>query len=278
MAVTDVFLAALIDHLRRRGLDVLSLDDGLARLAAGDVRPFVCLTFDDGYRDNYEVAFPVLRRLGAPAAIFLATGLVDRTSPMWWHPLERAFGGGSRSGTKEGAARQRAHDGWATRFRAADRDGVVRLLEEVSACEPGFRAEEAYDSALDWTMIREMAASGLVTFGAHTVSHPMLATLSGADLAREVRSSRDRCAAMLGAPPDYFAYPFGQPHEIGAEAPGHVAAAGFSAAFTTTAATLRDRNTGDRFRLPRIMLTRRSQNLASIDAYVSGLTETIKGV
>jgi len=274
MAVTDLFLGDLIDHARHRGLDVLSLDDGMARLADRDTRPFVCLTFDDGYRDNYEVAFPVLRRHGAPAAIFLATGLVDRTSPMWWHPLERAFPGGG-AGT---AGRARAHDGWSVRFRATDRDGVVRLVDEVAARVPGFRAAEAYDNALDWGMIREMSASGLVTFGAHTVSHPLLAGLSGAGLAREIEASRDRCAAMLGHAPRYFAYPFGQPHEIGVEAPGAVAAAGFAAAFTTTAATLRERNTADPFRLPRIMLTRRSQNLASVDAYVSGLTEAIKGV
>lgn len=272
MHIDDVFFSDLIDHIRRRGLEIISLDEAMARLAQRDFRPFVCLTFDDGYRDNYEVAFPVLRRHGAPAAIFLATGLIDRTAPMWWHPLERAFTDRDRRGGSHAMA------AWAARFRAADAAAKVRLVEEVARAEPGFRPEEAYDSALDWAMIREMAASGLVTFGAHTVTHPLLAGLSGPALAAEIETSRDRCADMLGAPPRYFAYPFGQPHEVGAEAPRAVARAGFAAAFTTTPTTLRERTVGDHFRLPRIMLTRRSQNRASVDAYLSGLTEVMKGV
>jgi peptidoglycan/xylan/chitin deacetylase (PgdA/CDA1 family) len=268
MAVTDRFLGDLIDHVRARGLEIVSLDEGMARFEARDRRPFVCLTFDDGYRDNYEVAFPVLRRHGAPAAIFLATGLIDRTAPMWWHPLERAF---SSRGSAGAAV-------WAERFRAADAGETVRLVDELAGIEPGFRPGEAYDSALDWSMVREMAASGLVTFGAHTVTHPLLAGLASPALTTEIEASRDRCAAMLGTPPRYFAYPFGQPHEVGPEAPLAVARAGFAAAFTTTPTTLRERTSGDCFLLPRIMLTRRSQNLASIDAYVSGLTEAIKGV
>jgi peptidoglycan/xylan/chitin deacetylase (PgdA/CDA1 family) len=279
MAVTDRFLGDLIDHVRSRGLEILSLDDAITRLDQRDFRPFLCLTFDDGYRDNYEVAFPVLRRHGAPAAIFLATGLIDRTSPMWWHPLERAFAGPGAAGTfRSRAERAGAWAEWTARFRASEGAETIRLMDELACRHPEFHPADAFDGALDATMIREMAASGLVTFGAHTVTHPLLARLSGPSLAREIEGARDRCAALLGEAPRYFAYPFGQPDEVGPEAPAAVARAGFAAAFTTTAATLKERNTGDRYRLPRIMLTRRSQNLASIDAYVSGLTEAIKGV
>lgn len=290
MAVTDRFLSDLIDHVRGRNVPIIGLDEAMARLEAREFRPFLCLTFDDGYRDNGEVAFPVLRRHAAPATIFLATGVIDRTSPMWWHPLERAFapdgclrgegadpGAGKRAG-KRRAARFREQAAWAERFRQAAPGDLERLLTDLAACEPGFRPAEAFDSALDWPSIREMAASGLVTFGAHTVTHPLLARLTGDALAREIEGARDRCTAMLGVAPKYFAYPFGQPHEVGAEAPLAVARAGFAAAFTTTPSTLKERSVGDRFRLPRIMLTRRSQNLASVDAYLSGLTEAIKGV
>ena len=285
MAVTDVFLGDLIKHARSRGIEILSLEQCLARIEASDRRPFICLTFDDGYRDNYDVAFPVLRDLSAPAAIFLATALLDQTSPMWWHPLERAlkssntFGCGDRWTTLTSEAdRQGAYHHWANRFRALNLDGKIGLVDELAACNPHFRRSEAYDSAMTWDMVREMAASGLVTFGGHTVTHPVLATVSTADATHEIAASGDRCTEMIGQPTKYFAYPFGQPDEVGAQAPRIVAEKGFAAAFTTTAATLRPRNTVDRFRLPRIMLTAKSQNLAAIDAYVSGLTEIAKGV
>jgi peptidoglycan/xylan/chitin deacetylase (PgdA/CDA1 family) len=279
MAVTDVFLSQLIDHLRAQGVEILSLDEAMARLAQADFRPFVCLTFDDGYRDNYEVAFPVLRRHGAPAAIFLATGLIDQTSPMWWHPLELAFAARQRAApARERAADARRHAGESRRLQAADAGERARLMRDLALRDPGFRPADAFGQTLDWAMIREMSASGLVTFGAHTVSHPLLATLSEQALTAEIEGARNRIAEMLGAPPRFFAYPYGQPDEVGDGAPRAVAEAGFAAAFTTTPATLAGRTTGDPFRLPRIMLARRSQNLASVDAYVSGLTEVIKGV
>ena len=290
MAVTDRFLSDLIDHVRGRNVPIVSLDEAMARLDAREFRPFLCLTFDDGYRDNGEVAFPVLRRHAAPATIFLTTGVIDRTNPMWWHPLERAFarddrasgkgaGKGTGKRTSRGrAARLREQAAWAERFRQADPGDMRQLLADLAGREPGFRPAEAFDNALDWPSIRAMAASRLVTFGAHTVTHPLLARLTGDALAWEIEGARDRCTAMLGVAPKYFAYPFGQPHEVGSEAPQAVARAGFAAAFTTTPSTLKERSVGDRFRLPRIMLTRRSQSFAAVDAYLSGLTEAIKGV
>ena len=65
-------------QLLRRKFNVLSLSEGLDRLRNGTLPPYsLCLTFDDGYRDNYEVALPILERLGLPATFFVATGFID---------------------------------------------------------------------------------------------------------------------------------------------------------------------------------------------------------
>lgn len=285
MAITDTFLDTLLDHAKHRNIEVVSLDECMLRLYAGDPSKFLCLTFDDGYRDNYDVAFPILRKHGAPAAIFLATALLDRKSPMWWHPLERAislsdeFGlRSNRDALRTAADRQRAYGKWASYFRALDLAGRFELVDELATSNPFFRKSDAFGSALKWDMVREMAASGLVTFGAHTATHPVMANLTEAELIAEVETSRDRCNEMIGSRTKYFAYPFGQPHETGAQAPKVVERAGFTAAFTTTASTLRPSNSKDLFRLPRIMLTRRTQDIASVNAYISGLTELIKRV
>lgn len=285
MAVTDAFLDDLLKSTKQRGIDVISLDECLRRIASKDFSPFLCLTFDDGYRDNYEVAYPVLLKHRAPATIFLATALLDRTSPMWWHPLEQAisaseeFGlGSNRKALRTAADRRREYTKWADAFRALDLAGRIQLVNELAASNPHFRLSDAFESALEWGMVKEMASSGLVTFGAHTATHPVMAHLSAAELISEVEISRDRCTEMIGSEVRYFAYPFGQPHETGALAPSIVAQSGFAAAFTTTAATLRAGNSKDRFRLPRIMLTRRTQNVAAVGAYMSGLTELIKGI
>lgn len=285
MAVTDIFLDALLHHARHRNIAIIGLDECLARLRASDFSPYLCLTFDDGYRDNFEVAYPILRKYQAPAAIFLATALLDHTSPMWWHPLERAISMSrdfglktERDALKTEADRRRAYGKWAFRFRAADPAERLDLLNKLAAFNPHFRVSDAFDSVLEWDMVREMAASGLVEFGAHTATHPVMAHLTEAELIAEVGRSRDRCTEMIGSKPKYFAYPFGQPQEIGLLAPEVVERAGFAAAFTTTASTLRASNSKSCFRLPRIMLTRRTQRISTVNAYTSGLTELIRSV
>jgi len=90
MAIRCEFLERMIVDLRRRGIALVSLSEAL-KLATGAPRPFIALTFDDGYRDNYEVAYPILKKFDVPFAIFLTTGLIDRTLPMWWHVLEHVI-------------------------------------------------------------------------------------------------------------------------------------------------------------------------------------------
>ncbi|WP_187278660.1 polysaccharide deacetylase family protein [Methylobacterium sp. WL64] len=283
MAVTDVFLDALLDHAKHRRIDVISLDECVARLKVNDYSPFLCLTFDDGYRDNYDIAYPVLRKHDVPAAIFLATALLDRTGPMWWHPLERAisisteFGlGTDRQALKTPLDRRIAYDKWASYFRASDLSENVKLVHELAASNQHFLISDAFENALEWGMVKEMTDSGLITFGAHTVTHPVMANLSENKAIAEVVISRDRVAEMTGSRTKYFAYPFGQPHETGAQAHRIVAEADFAAAFTTTPATLKASNSKYRFHLPRIMLTQETQNIGCVNAYISGLTELIK--
>ena len=90
MAIRGEFLERMIVGLRRQGVALVSLKEAL-KLAVAPDQPFIALTFDDGYRDNYEVAFPILKKFDVPFAIFITTGLIDRTFPMWWHVLEHVI-------------------------------------------------------------------------------------------------------------------------------------------------------------------------------------------
>ena len=50
---------------------------------------WVCLTFDDGYHDNYAIAYPLLKKMGIPFAIYVTTGIIDNQQEMWWYPNEK---------------------------------------------------------------------------------------------------------------------------------------------------------------------------------------------
>ena len=91
LEVTPGFLEAALLTLRRMDLETISLDEMHARLTGGDSRSrFVCITFDDGYRDNLEWAYPILKRRRVPFAIYVTSEVPDRRGCLWWRTIEHA--------------------------------------------------------------------------------------------------------------------------------------------------------------------------------------------
>jgi peptidoglycan/xylan/chitin deacetylase (PgdA/CDA1 family) len=88
LMISASFLEALIIDLRRRGFDLVSLEDAVKRLEYGSSQPFVAFTLDDGYADNFAVAYPIFSRHQVPFTVFVTTGFIDRTVPVWWVALE----------------------------------------------------------------------------------------------------------------------------------------------------------------------------------------------
>src|SRR5262245_48483867 len=99
LEVTPRFLTRVCKLLARSGVDVISLDEMHRRLTERDFgRRFVCLTFDDGYRDNLEFAYPILREAGFPFAVYVPTSFPDRLGDLWWLVLEAVIGKRERIG------------------------------------------------------------------------------------------------------------------------------------------------------------------------------------
>src|SRR5262245_19607510 len=90
ITVSAGFLAEIIDLLQARGYDVVTMAEASRRIAVGDAsRRFVNLSFDDGYRDTFEVALPVFAAKRVPMTVYLTTGFLDREHMPWWEALER---------------------------------------------------------------------------------------------------------------------------------------------------------------------------------------------
>jgi peptidoglycan/xylan/chitin deacetylase (PgdA/CDA1 family) len=231
----------------RENCDVLTLDEA-AEVLRGErtvKHTAAVVTFDDGYRDVYEHAWPVLRRYAMPATVYVPTALIGGTQlldhdRLFWLVLRAREQGidlrwalGRAGFSPERAARicdspsaQRLAD--ALNFQpTAMRERVLQTLEEelsgVAGPPPrGF-------NLLTWEMVREMACGG-VTFGAHTERHPIL-TLEPEEAAmREIRRSRETLQTRLGVEVRHFAYPCGHYH---AGVRQLVAEAGFATAVTT---------------------------------------------
>lgn len=188
------------------------------------------VTFDDGFANNFRLAFPILQRLGVPWTVFLTTGKVGVAgAQLWTERVKRAiyltprtsasFGiPGLAPQTLRGAAeRECAARTVLSHLKRAPVDERNRLVSRIErTCgRPAISAAEAvrYDF-LTWDEVRTMAAAG-VEFGSHTVSHPILSTLSAPELERELADSKRTIEAELGRECYAFAYPNGQPGDYG---------------------------------------------------------------
>ncbi len=283
MAIRAEFLTRMILDLRRRGVMLVPLSEALSR-AAGCSQLFAAITFDDGYRDNYEIAFPILKKLDVPFTIFVTTGLVDRIFPMWWHVLEHVIErnevieyAGIRLPSATRKEKAIAYRLASEYFRQLDLPALIPATNAlISKNDSRLAGADAFDQALDWGMIREMAGSGLATFGGHTISHPLLARLGRSALAAEIKGCRKRLREAADIKAEYFAYPFGQEAEVGGLAPLLAEEAGYAAAFTTQARPLRPQDLRLPFHLPRVMLSSKAQNEWIVHAYHSGLPARLR--
>ena len=178
------------------------------------------LTIDDGYLDAYEIAFPILRRYGVPATLFLTTGFVDRNCWMWTDKLrylilktratrlDADLGGKQLRISLSGrASRLKAATDLNSRLKAMPdelkEDAINRIASSLRVTLPEVPPHEYFP--LSWDQAREMESGG-VEIGSHTVSHPILTNISEAHLRTELTESKARLEAELGHPVTLFCY------------------------------------------------------------------------
>lgn len=221
MATTEAF-AAQLEFLKER-YTVVPLDEMVERVHAGRPMPprAVAITFDDGYADNYEHAYRLLRAAGLPATFYVTTGALDGGPPLWTAKLRYMV----RTTTRTRVALPPPLPAEATIYDETERQALFTALIMALKRVPGPRRVELVEglgpafgvtdfSALEgimmtWAQLREMSNNGM-TIGAHTVSHPNLPNTPVDEAEREIVGSRDAIAAHIGGPVAHFSYPNGR--------------------------------------------------------------------
>lgn len=224
---------------------ILPLEDAVHRLRRGELpAKAVCLTFDDGYRDNYQFAFDALKQHRTPATIFLTTDFIGGEARLWHDRVLYAFehtnvpffswpdmqlDSISMYDEKERRAAAFAVLEGLKRYAPRERDDHIDVLvEKLDIDNSG-----APRLMLSWEEIQEMHQAG-ISFGAHTRSHPILSTLDDASLEREIVGSIDAIQARLGGAVRTFAYPNGRAGDFDERSKAILKAAGIQVAVTTS--------------------------------------------
>lgn len=269
LEVAPALLEELFSRLRRAGARFVSMDalrDALCRGEPQEGR-LVAVTFDDGFTDTFDLAFPLLTGLKIPFTVYLTTGFVDGQQVPWWVLLERCLTDGRLEGQEE---RDRAFDAMGAIFAEAPSARHRALAEEMFGPEEVARTIEAV--CIRWDQVEVMARHPLVTIGAHTVSHPVLNALPADDAWTEMSESRRRIEARLGRPVKHFAYPYGSRLQVGAREFALARECGFATAVTTRLANVRPEHAAHLECLPRIY----GESLRDLEIGMSGVVSAIR--
>ena len=232
-----------------RDFQFVSVDEIGERLASGRPfkRPVAAITFDDGYQDNYEFAFPILKRKGIPAAVFVVTDLIGK--PLWqvhdrlYHLVAKAFSTWSDPRHEmTGLMKALGLDACLlTNTRGATQNPQVAVsallpglpLADVRRVMAGIEASVGngfynVPRTLDWSELKTMQRHG-ITIGSHTRSHVSLTAESAEVMAEQLEGSKREIESRLNTTIDHFAYPGGHFNCGVVQA---VARAGYKYAFT----------------------------------------------
>lgn len=223
-------------HMRflRQRLHPMPLAEIAERIRQGRPLPrgAVAVTFDDGYRDNHDVAYPILLRHRVPATVFVVTDLVGTSGRSWWdtisemvkrartphldvsrlcpRPLGQA--GGNRWPLVTRRQRERAIDALCATGRTLGPEELREFLATLQdECGVSEQETASSDLMLTWDQARAMSGT-LVTIESHTHTHPNMARLGRKQAKDELTASKEIIEAQIRQPVRSFAYPFGEAH------------------------------------------------------------------
>lgn len=247
----------------------------------------IAVTFDDGYKDNLLEAKPILEKFGVPATVFVASGFLGGSREFWWDELERIFLlpgqlpsevmvpgdpriwhlGAAAHYDEEASSR---HSGWnvtneqdpTPRHRAyRDLHAFLKplsperreaVLDRLAAWSGASRTPRPTHGLLSEEELVELTTGSFVDVGAHTISHPMMATLPPNQQLEEIREGKARLEQLVGASVRAFAYPYGSRSDYTKETVALVKSCGFDLACSNFPGVVAPRT--DAYQIPRILV------------------------
>jgi peptidoglycan/xylan/chitin deacetylase (PgdA/CDA1 family) len=253
------------------------------------LRCSVAVTFDDGYADNLWNAKPLLERYDVPATVFVTTGYVGQDREFWWDELETLLlerrtlpetlqlninGGirqwelGTSADYNEDAYNHDRSWNVSVKNDPSPRQFVYRSLHQLLRPMPEREQRKVLNQLRDVAgaassrrstsrplspaEVIELDKGGLVKVGSHTVTHPVLSTLSAETQSSEIEHSKTDLEEMLGHPVTSFAYPFGTRSDYSQETVAAIRRAGYHRACSNFAGFVGPDT--DRFQLPRFVV------------------------
>lgn len=262
MVIEPSELEWLVSNARKRGWSFVSIEElvGIISLRRR-VPKLIALTFDDGYRDNYAEAYPILRGLDVPFCVYITQNFIENRTRPWWYELESVLAAkdefsdlfGVRYITKSLCDKNRAfmairqilmYDKNSQKILSLMRDSISLARD----------AECSHRLFMTWDEVRMLSTSPLVTIGAHTKTHSALAKLTDKDAYDEIIVTRSNLERNLGREVRHLAFPFGGPSEISSRDIAFAKDGGYRSAVATHFGAIRTDKLQELYALPRLFV------------------------
>jgi peptidoglycan/xylan/chitin deacetylase (PgdA/CDA1 family) len=222
LAVSDKYFENHLQYLKENH-EVISMDEMHNHILNDSSDFYVVITFDDGYKDNLDIALPLLEKYNMPATIYITTRFPEGDGWMWWYELEQfvmenvsidfSFNGFSIK-SQMNTHRQKLKCYHQLRDFVTNQKEKNQLSFLTSLTGNDSRKDYS-NLMLDWSEIRKLSNHDLITIGAHTHTHPNLKILSKAEVESEMKESKHLLEEKLGFSIKHFAYPFGKVSNYG---------------------------------------------------------------
>jgi len=247
-------------------------------------QPLVHLSFDDGYEDNYRIAFPLLREYNIPFSIFVVSDFMGSPSAfLWWYMMDHIlmqqlpvqFEKYQFSISETDYKRETKNELF-KRFRDVLLENVDNDRAYFEDKLPSFCNETIYmPRIMNWAQLNEMIKSGLCDVGIHTRTHARFRSMDEETQVAEIRHCRQVIKEHTGVDTSYFAYSYGGREDIGdhTRLAATMTKAGISLALTTVTGELNENC--DPFFLPPVFINN-DTTLYSLKTRLSGAYQRSK--
>lgn len=271
-----------------RNFNIVAMDELIQCIRSQTKLPenAVIITFDDGYLDNYNFAFPILKKFQVPATIYLATDFINSNRYLWWDILEEIVLNPEVE-LKMLFLPEFKEQG--INFAGLDRVGFYwEIYSYLKSLEPFRRnlllkkifqsvqkSQEEIDLSsrkmLDWEHVVEMSQYR-ISFGAHTQSHTILSKISLAQATNEIVNSKNEIEYRIQKRVTSFAYPNGGPDTFNHDIIDILEQSGFESAVTTVKGFVKPHD--DVYQLRRYNIDG-EDNLSTFKCKISGVYELL---
>ncbi|MBA2483433.1 MAG: polysaccharide deacetylase family protein [Nitrosomonas sp.] len=264
MKISPEYLTHFINELMQQDYSFISLDRLYEILISGErVSKQVVFTLDDGYKDNFEIAYPIFKNFNIPFTIYVTTSFPNKEALLWWYLLEDFILANDEISLDQND-KYRCHSieektslflKIRTKILSLEQCDLPNELKRMFSHHNFDWKAKCDELAMSWDDIVSLSKDPLVTIGGHTKNHYALGKLCKNDIKEEVAGANKLIESKINKNVSHFAYPFGTRNEVGITEFNVIKELGFKTATTTRHGPIYKEHVNHLECLPRIMLT-----------------------